>query len=138
MKCRCSLACVLAGHHCEPVTVSSYYAPFLKFLSQARRSGKEFDLTEKDLKDIWERQRGICPYTGIPMLLPKNSATKLPKTPDRASLDRIDSKKGYTKDNVQFCSLFAQYAKNEWSDQVFRNFLAEINFTGKKIGVESL
>lgn len=133
MKCCCSLACVFAGRHCEPVTVSSYYAPFRKFLSKARRSGKEFDLTEKDLKDIWERQRGICPYTGVHMILPRNSAHKLPKTPDRASLDRIDSRRGYTKDNVQFCSLFAQYAKNEWSDDVVRKFLAESTLQIQKL-----
>jgi hypothetical protein len=45
------------------------------------------------------------------------------KTPDRASLDRIDSKKGYVRGNVEFISLMAQYAKNEWSRGDVEKFL---------------
>ncbi len=47
---------------------------------------------------------------------------KIEKTPNRASLDRIDSSKGYTKDNIQFVCLIAQYAKNSWHSDVILNF----------------
>jgi len=47
---------------------------------------------------------------------------KIPKTPNRASLDRIDSSKGYVKGNIQFVSLIVQYAKNEWCDFVLMDF----------------
>jgi len=46
----------------------------------------------------------------------------LKKTPDRASLDRIDSSKGYVKGNIQFVSLIAQYAKNDWNGDVIFEF----------------
>lgn len=48
---------------------------------------------------------------------------QLPKTPDRASLDRINSSKGYVKGNNQFVALIAQFAKNEWTDSVLENFV---------------
>ena len=46
----------------------------------------------------------------------------LKKTPDRASLDRIDSSRGYIKDNIQFVSLIVQYAKNDWEGEVVFEF----------------
>jgi hypothetical protein len=54
----------------------------------------------------------------------ENMSTKnqLPKTPDRASLDRIDSSKGYVNGNIQFVSYMAQIAKNEFSDGELRSF----------------
>jgi hypothetical protein len=33
------------------------------------------------------------------------------------SLDRIDSNKGYIKDNIQFLSLIAQFAKNKFEEK---------------------
>lgn len=89
---------------------------------------KECNLTLQDLKDQWESQKGICPHTNWPL---KNMATsspedQLPKTPDRASLDRIDSSKGYVKGNVQFIALIAQLAKNNWEEKVLYEFAESI------------
>ena len=41
---------------------------------------------------------------------------------NRASVDRIDSSKGYIKGNIQFVSLVAQYAKNMWDEKELYNF----------------
>ena len=46
-----------------------------------------------------------------------NHAHQLPLTPDRASLDRIDSDKGYVPGNIQFVSVIIQFAKNKWTDK---------------------
>lgn len=51
---------------------------------------------------------------------------RLPKTPDRASLDRIDSKKGYIKGNIQFVALIVQLAKNDWDEKVIYEFAEAI------------
>jgi len=77
---------------------------------------KECNLTLKDLKEQWEKQKGICPYTGWQLKTPKNTDTKeaIPRTTDMASLDRMDSTKGYLKGNIEFVSLIAQYAKNNF------------------------
>lgn len=83
----------------------------------------EFNLTLQDLKDQWDKQNGICPYTGWQMKTAKcQTKEKIKKTPDRASLDRIDSKKGYIKGNIQFVSLISQYAKNDWNGEVIFEF----------------
>jgi hypothetical protein len=90
-----------------------------EFLRRARSKGKEFDLTIEDLKEIWERQNGKCPYTGWMLELPNYKTAKTPKT---ASLDRIDSSRGYVKDNVQFVSVMANYAKCDFSENEMREF----------------
>jgi len=79
-------------------------------------------LTLQDLKEVWEAQNGICPYTGLKLELPnisKVSKNKLAK----ASLDRIDSNKGYTKDNVQFMSPYINYLKNDLTQAEFKSIL---------------
>jgi hypothetical protein len=81
-----------------------------------RESGKQYDITLEDLKVQWEKQHGICPYTGWTMKRPVNSTVRRSVSPDSASVDRIDSSKGYTKDNIQFICLMAQYAKNTFQE----------------------
>ena len=48
--------------------------------------------------------------------------SQLSKSPDRASLDRIDSSKGYVKGNVQFVSYMANCAKNEFTSAKLKHF----------------
>lgn len=48
------------------------------------------------------------------------------RTPTGASLDRIDSSKGYVKGNVQFVCLSMNYAKNGFSDQQIKDFVDSI------------
>lgn len=90
--------------------------------STAKRR-KDFDITLEDLKQQWDAQKGICPYTGWQLKNMPSYSDQLPKTPDRASLDRINSSKGYVKGNNQFVALIAQFAKNEWTDSVLENFV---------------
>lgn len=59
---------------------------------RALKKGWEFDLDIKFLKDLYEGQGGRCFYTLVDL-------TFIGKT--KMSIDRIDSDKGYTKDNVR-------------------------------------
>ena len=76
--------------------------PQLKMLSdakiRAKKRGLEFDLTEEYLISI---DRDTCPYLFIPISW---GAGKGLRQADSKSLDRIDSAKGYTRDNVIICS----------------------------------
>ena len=85
---------------------------------------KENDLTYEDLKKVWDSQNGECPYTGWKLELPNYKNLKTPKS---ASLDRISSNKGYIKDNIQFVSVIANFAKNDFDDSVMQKFCEAIS-----------
>jgi len=83
-------------------------------LTSKRRNNLSVTITVQDLRNQWEKQRGICPYTGWRV----NLRTRVGKTsPCQASLDRIDSSRGYLPDNIQFVALMANYAKNFFDDE---------------------
>ena len=46
---------------------------------------------------MWELQKGCCNLTGLSIILPKGGNHE-----NVASLDRIDSSRGYIKDNIQW------------------------------------
>ena len=86
------------------------------------KEGKEFNLTLHDLKDIWEKQTGCCAILNHKITLPiwnvkNNNSNYL------ASIDRIDSKKGYIKDNIRFVCLTINYAKNKFDDNLLNDFI---------------
>ncbi len=80
------------------------------------------DITIEDLKIQWEKQKGICPYTGWELENPPTTYRGGLSKPNRASVDRIDSSKPYVRENIQFICLMAQFAKNRWSENEFLDF----------------
>ena len=108
------------------------YTPFRYSLRCAKRRFKDVDITLEDLKETWERQNGICPYTGFKLILPENSNINEIDFFHRASLDRIDSSLGYVKGNIQFISTPINLMKQTQSDASVKQFLKEIsNYTSK-------
>jgi hypothetical protein len=106
------------------------YSPFRTFLVLCRKNVRlkkfDFDLDLPYLKTLWEKQKGICPYSKVPMLLfPTLHKTKF--KPTAASLDRIDSNRGYVKGNVEFVCLSINYAKNRFDRNEFIEFISNIN-----------
>jgi hypothetical protein len=99
---------------------------FILFNKDPRR---QLMVTVEDLKNQWDKQKGICPYTGILLKIPRSAYgwEKIPKNFLRASIDRIDSSKGYTKDNIQFISLMANYAKHEFDDSELIKFCQAVS-----------
>ena len=92
-------------------------SPFRNYVAQAKERGiGVFDLTPEYLKALWEDQKGACPHTGQRLEL-VSKYTKRKTQPYQASLDRIDSSKGYIKGNVQFVALTYNYAKNRFSHE---------------------
>lgn len=94
-----------------------------KWSSKASKNkNKIFDLTYQDIKEKWQKQNGICPYTGLKMTLPLQEDT----SPITASLDRIDTNRGYTKDNVEIVCISINLAKNGFNKNVIVDFLEKI------------
>lgn len=100
------------------------YTPFRELLRRARNRFKECNLDLPYLKDLWESQEGKCSYTYLNLVLPIWNKT-LDKRYE-ASLDRIDSSKGYIKGNVQFVATPINYLKNTMSHEETKAYLKEI------------
>ena len=108
------------------------YTPFRYTYRCVTRRFKDNNITLDDLKETWEKQNGICPYTGLKLILPENSNINEIDFFHRASLDRIDSSLGYIKGNIQFISTPINLMKNTKSDLEVKKFLKEIsNYTSK-------
>lgn len=56
----------------------------------------------------------ICHYTNLPLIFDSNQ-------PNTISLDRIDSSKGYIKENIVFCCADINYMKNNLTKERFVN-----------------
>lgn len=106
------------------------YSPFRFFLNSGRASIKkhkhETDVDLEYLKNLWEEQKGICPYTKIKMILPRTTKESNLKSLKKASLDRIDSSKGYIKGNVEFVCMVINLAKNNYTKKEMEEFITEI------------
>lgn len=84
------------------------------FKGTRRRSkvkGTYTDLTFDYLRYLWEKQNGLCALTGIPMTYEFYNG----RTNTNLSVDRIDSNKGYVKDNVQLVCMMVNQMKNDLS-----------------------
>lgn len=81
----------------------------------------EHNLTTAYIQGILEKQNYCCAFTGI-KLDHKTGKNNL----RMASVDRIDSKKGYVENNIQIVLNSMNKAKGESTDKQFRKFLKEI------------
>lgn len=122
--------------HLKKISVSKRdeYSLFRYTLRSAKRRFKDINITLEDLKEQWEKQKGICPFTGLKLILPHDSNIHEIDFFHRASLDRIDSSKGYIKGNIQFVSTPINYMKSDKSSESVKMFLKEISdYTSKLI-----
>lgn len=81
----------------------------------AIRRGLEFDLTIEQCWKLFVAQRRKCKLSGLPLVF--RSCQR--QHDGTASLDRIDSAKGYTLDNVQWIHKDINQMKMEFSEDYF-------------------
>jgi hypothetical protein len=89
----------------------------------ARRKKITFSLTVDYLLKLWKKQNGQCFYSGVQMLYTGGGAL------ESVSIDRVDSGKGYTADNVVLCCTYVNRMKNAvsagkfiwWCDRIARH-----------------
>lgn len=79
--------------------------------ARSKKMGYEFDLDLKVLYDIFNKQKGLCAYTGIPF---NNDIENF-----STSLDRINPLKGYIKENVQLVLYSINIMKNNFEEEFF-------------------
>ena len=91
------------------------FTKFRYHFRNIKSRNKEVDITLEDLRDVWNTQQEICPYLGVKLTL--NSYGNIKKDSiTSASLDRIDSSKGYVKGNIQWVSRAVNLMKNDMSE----------------------
>lgn len=116
---------------CERVRFQKRFAAIENYLRRAARDSAYRarkrrihweDFGVDHLMGLWDAQGGRCPYTGLEM-------SHCPATGregsfwTNATIDRIDSDKGYVIGNLQLVSHWANVAKGHLSDAEFRRFL---------------
>ena len=101
------------------------YSSFRTLLKSCRtrtnKSGQlkgDFNLDLPYLKELWEKQNGKCAITKVDLKLESSYNKNY-----QASLDRIDSSKGYVKDNVRYISVSANWLKNNLDDTHVNEFI---------------
>lgn len=85
--------------------------------SRAKKKGIEVKLSVKFLKQLFEDQKGLCYYSGLPMEMTKVSRYSM-------SIDRMDSTKGYTEDNIVLVASIVNTMKN---DLPIKDFIDVVN-----------
>ena len=94
------------------------YSYLKEHFRRAKRRSKDFNLTLSYLDKIWKEQEGKCIYTKIKLLQPDETKNYN----YMASLDRIDSSKGYIEGNLQFISVSCNWLKNKEGSKHVKEF----------------
>jgi hypothetical protein len=87
--------------------------------ANAKRTKKEFCLSNEYLYELWESQNGLCYYTNQPMEWGIGG-------PNKVSIDRFDSSKGYIESNVVLCRYKVNIMKNDLSLEMFVNIAEQV------------
>lgn len=85
---------------------------FGRISGRALRKKIEFDLTWDDCQMMMSRAAGRCEVSGIPFHL--DGIGDLSRRPFAPSVDRIQSKIGYTAANCRLVCVAVNVAMNEW------------------------
>lgn len=95
-----------------------------KYMAQIRCRAKRYNREcSVSIKDCWNqflKQKGICAMSGVTITLTRNNKNQT------ASLDRIDSSKGYVKGNIQWIHKELQLMKSDLSEESFVNWCKTI------------
>lgn len=102
--------------------------------ARAERSGGRIgsSITQEYVIGLLDRQNWRCAVTGTEFDLVQ--IHKNHGRPFAPSVDRIDSSKGYTLDNIRLVCLAANYAMNQWGESVLDILLAA--YLNKKLKPE--
>ena len=92
----------------------SLWSNLQRALRSKRDSRKklEFDIDLDYITEIYKQQNGLCALSGIKLIT-------YPRTELTASLDRIDSQKGYIRGNVQWVHKDVNRMKNIFANDYF-------------------
>jgi len=85
--------------------------------TEAAERGLCWEVSNEYLQQIWDHQNGKCPLSGVNIWIGYNGRIKTREV--TASLDRIDSSKGYVDGNVQWVHKIVNSMKWDTPENVF-------------------
>jgi hypothetical protein len=95
---------------------------FWSIKRHAEKRGLEVNITIFDLWDLFVKQKERCALSGVPLELKSGY-----KDICTASLDRIDSLKGYVLDNIQWVHKKINVMKMDMNETTFKDWARKIN-----------
>jgi len=102
---------------------------FSRILEGAKARKIEVAVTKEQILELLEKQEYKCALSGMPLIMSrtfsKDRTNQASST--TASLDRIDSSKGYVLGNVQWVHKDVNLMKNKFDNQYFINMCKNIN-----------
>ena len=93
-----------------------------KSKAMLKRSGT-IDISKQDLQNLMDKQRNQCALTGLPLIIPPTYKTC---TETNASIDRVDSSKEYSLDNIQLVDKKVNILKQDHSMAFLLSICKEI------------
>lgn len=89
--------------------------------STCRRSGRELTITRDDITEVFEQQSGRCFYSGM-----KLNFELRKHSPMYPSVDRVDSMRGYTRDNIVVACWWMNRAKFTYPAEYYMQIVDEM------------
>lgn len=105
-------------HDLNRILIKPEYFLFSSARQRARKKSLEFKITQEDIKYLLDTTKE-CPLRKTPFERGKNH---IPND-NSASIDRIDSTKGYLKDNIQIISYRANIIKSDTNLELFEKII---------------
>lgn len=78
---------------------------------RAEKKGILFNITEEFIKSLWEKQKGLCALSKIPMTYTFDNG----RTFTNISIDQINPNAGYVEDNIQLVCMAINQMKSDMS-----------------------
>jgi hypothetical protein len=98
--------------------------------SQAKRRKIKFDVSYEYLWGVFVQQDRKCAYSGLEIFFSRTNLEHV-SGDYTASLDRIDSSKGYVEGNVQWLHKRVNIMKGNMEEQEFLDFCEAVTFQNK-------
>lgn len=76
---------------------------------RAKSKNIEFSITKEDLKYLWDKQKGLCALSGIPMTYEMDNG----RVYTNLSIDQIKPSNGYTLENIQLVCMGINQMKSD-------------------------
>ena len=88
-----------------------------------KKTRYEITITIEDLKELWRIQNGKCFWLGIDMSLEDLFVSY---SPFAVSVERLDSNRGYHKDNIALTTRFANRGRGKYDNENFKQRLDDL------------